>query len=151
MFTLLSPPCFAADNIWQFDPELERIYRLVLNLQTDQAYAELGQLKNANEFHRIYIQSLLETVDLLITEDGKRFEKVNELFKQRIEKISQLQESPETLFIKAELNLQRGFNLLNLDHDLNDTVCFLDRDKQRIFFEAFLACCVGLSDCQDRI
>ncbi len=118
LFSVLSP-CFAADNIWQFDPQLERIYKLVLNLQTDQAYAELAQSKNVNEFHRIYVQSLLETVDLLITEDGKRFEKINELFKQRIEKISQLPETPETLFIKAELNLQRGFNLLNLGQELN--------------------------------
>lgn len=110
---------FATDNIWQFDPQLERIYKLVLNLQTDQAYTELSQLKNANELHKLYVQSLLETVDLLITEDGKRFERINELFKQRIEKISQLPESPETLFLKAELNLQRGFNLLNQSQELN--------------------------------
>lgn len=119
LFSLVSTENVAADNLWQFDPSLERIYKLVLNLQTEQAYTELGQLKNANELHKLYVQSLLETVDLLITEDGKRFERINELFKQRIEKLSQMTESPETLFLRAELNLQRGFNLLNLGQEFN--------------------------------
>ena len=113
-FLFISWRSLAVDPIWQFDPQLEHIYKLVLNLQTEKAYAELAHLKVTNEFHQIYVQSLLETVDVLIQEDENRFDKINEQFKQRIEKISRLPESPETLFIKAELNLQRGFNLLNL-------------------------------------
>lgn len=109
----------ATDNVWQFDPSLEKIYKLVLELQTDKAYAELAQLKNANEFHKIYVQSFLETVDLLITEDEVRFEKVNEGIKQRIERLSKFPDSPEKLFLKAELSLQRGFNLLNQGQELN--------------------------------
>ncbi len=107
------------DSVWQFDPLLERIYKLVLNLQTEQAYTELAKLKSTNEFHQMYVESLLETVDVLIQEDEKHFDKINEKFKQRIDKISKLPESAETLFIKAELNLQRGFNLLNLSQELN--------------------------------
>lgn len=107
------------DPVWQFDPLLERIYKLVLNLQTEQAYTELAKLKSTNEFHQMYVESLLETVDVLIQEDEKHFDKINEKFKQRIDKISKLPESAETLFIKAELNLQRGFNLLNLSQELN--------------------------------
>lgn len=118
-FLFVATRSSAADNTWQFDPQLERIYKLVLNLDTDQAYAELAKLKQGNELHRLYIQSLLETTDILITEDEKRFEKVNETFKQRIDRFSQSAESAEVLFMKAELSLQRGFNLLNLGQELN--------------------------------
>jgi len=109
----------AIDNVWQFEPSLERIYKLVLNLQTDQAYAELALVKNVNELHKIYIQSFLETTDILITEDEKRFDKINEGFKRRLDRLSELPESPETLFLQAELNIQRGFNLLNLGQELS--------------------------------
>ncbi len=118
-FLLVSIETFATDNVWQFDPPLERIYKLVLNLQTEQAYHELATLKDPNELHKIYVQSLLETIDILISEDEKRFDKINDLFKQRIDNLSQLPISPETLFLKAELSLQRGFNLLNLGQELN--------------------------------
>ena len=115
----LSPNVLATDNIWQFDPALEKIYNLILNLQTDQAYTELSHLKNANELHKMYVQTFLETVDILITEDEKRFEKVHEEIHRRIERLDQMPASAETLFLKAELNLQRGFNLLNLSQELN--------------------------------
>ncbi len=118
-FLFTSLPGFAVDNTWQFEPSLERIYKLILNLQIDQAYTELPQLKNVNELHRLYLQSFLETTDLLITEEEKRFDKINEGFKQRIDKLSQSPETAEILFLKAELNLQRGFNLLNLGQELN--------------------------------
>ena len=105
--------------MWQFDPTLERIYKLVLNLQIDQARSELSQLKGANELHKIYLESLVETADILVTEDEKRFTRVNDQLKRRIEEISLMPESAETLFLRAELNLQRGFNLLNLSQELN--------------------------------
>jgi tetratricopeptide (TPR) repeat protein len=109
----------AVDNTWQFDPQLERIYKLVLNLEMEQAQTEFAKLKPGNELHRLYVQSLLETADILITEDDKRFEKINDSFKDRIERFNQVPETAETLFLKAELSLQRGFNLLNLGQELN--------------------------------
>lgn len=116
---MISTRSFSADNIWQFEPGLEHVYKLILNLQTDQAYVELAQLKNVNELHKMYVQSFLETVDILITEDEKRFENVNEVFKERIDKVSEMPETAETLFLRAELSLQRGFNLLNLSQELS--------------------------------
>lgn len=118
-FLFISWQGHAVDNTWQFEPGLERVYKLILNLQTDQAYAELAQLKNVNELHKMYVESFLETVDILITEDDQRFEKVNEVFKQRIDKVSEMPETAETLFLRAELSLQRGFNLLNLSQELS--------------------------------
>ena len=77
----MSTSSMAVDNIWQFDPALEHIYKLVLELQTDRAYAELAHLKSTNEYHKIYVQSFLETVDILITEDEGRFEYLIYFFK----------------------------------------------------------------------
>jgi len=109
----------AADNLWRFDPALEHVYKLILSLQIDQAKQELAAVKNVNELHQMYLESLAETADILITEDEKRFSKFNESFKSRIEKVSEMPSGPETLFLRAEINLQRGFNLLNLGQELN--------------------------------
>lgn len=118
-FLFFAIQSYALDNLWQFDPALERIYKLILSLQIDQAKTELSQLKSANEFHKIYLESLLGTADILITEDEKRFNKINETIKTRVEKLSNMPETAETLFLQAELNLQRGFNLLNLGQELH--------------------------------
>ncbi|MBY0434590.1 MAG: tetratricopeptide repeat protein [Cyclobacteriaceae bacterium] len=109
----------STDNVWQFEPTLDRVYKLILDLQTDQAYADLAQVKNVNELHKIYLQSLLETADMLITEDEKRWDKINEGLKARIDKVAAMPPSAETLFLKAELSLQRGFNLLNMSQEVN--------------------------------
>jgi len=75
-FFLLSPKStLAIDKVWQFDAELLKAYQLVLNLQTDQAQAQLAKLeKHTNELHRIYVLSLCETVDVLISEDEKKIQ-----------------------------------------------------------------------------
>jgi tetratricopeptide (TPR) repeat protein len=117
-FFLLASEGRSADNLWHFDEELARIHLLVLNLQTDQAYAALAKVR-ANEYHRMYVQSLCETLDALITEDEKRFEVVESNFRARFKVLEGRPESAETLFLQAELNLQRGFNFLNLGQEFN--------------------------------
>lgn len=119
-FFLLSFSSLAFDKIWTFDPDLYKAYQLVLNLQTDQAYTELSKINSKkNEFHKLYVLSLCETVDVLITEDAKKFEKIDNNFKERLRYIQSLTPSAETLFLEAELNLQRGFNLINLNQELS--------------------------------
>jgi tetratricopeptide (TPR) repeat protein len=108
----------AADNLWQFDAETQKIHRLVLNLQTDQAYALLRNLKG-NEMHKMYVASLRETLDVLISEDAEKFQRIETNFKERFKKLDAMPESAETLFLRAELNLQRGFNFLNLGEEFN--------------------------------
>ena len=110
----------AIDQVWKFDAELEKAYQLILNLQTDQAHSKILQLKGkTNEMHRLYVQSLCETVDVLITEDDQKFESIDSQFKTRLKSLENGKQSPETLFLRAELNLQRGFNFLNLGQELN--------------------------------
>src|SRR5258708_6240191 len=36
---------YAIDPVWKFDVELEKAYQLVLNLQIEQAYTKIAQLK----------------------------------------------------------------------------------------------------------
>lgn len=110
---------FATDNLWKFEPELETIYRQILSLNLDEAQRELSLLKGQNELHKLYLLNLSETVDILITEDEKRFEVINDEMRTRLEKLEDKPETPEVLFLRAEISLQRGFNLLNLSQELN--------------------------------
>lgn len=108
----------AADNIWQFDAETQKIHKLILNLQTDQAYSALRLLKT-NELHKIYIQSLCETLDVLISEDEGKFNRIETNFRERFKWLESQNPTAEVLFLRAELNLQRGFNFLNLGQEFN--------------------------------
>jgi hypothetical protein len=108
----------AVDNVWTFDPELQKIHKLVLNLQTDQAYKNLEKIKT-NEFHRMYVQSFCETLDVLISEDEEKFQKIENNFRDRLKYLSNQKTNADALFLQAELNLQRGFNFLNLGQEFN--------------------------------
>ncbi len=112
----------AADNTWQFDAELQKAYSLILNLKTDQAYSILTKNTKSYELHRLYLLTFCETVDVLITEDGKKFEGVELKFRDRLLHLEELPESAETLFLQAEINLQKGFNFLNLNQELNAVI-----------------------------
>jgi len=117
LFTLV--PSLAEDNIWKFDPALEAVYKQVLSLQLDEARAQLNTIRNVNELHRLYLLTLSETADILITEDEKRFDRFNDEMRGRLEKLSEMPETAETLFLRAEISLQRGLNLMNLGQELN--------------------------------
>jgi tetratricopeptide (TPR) repeat protein len=116
---LATPPeTSVKDNLWKFDPELQKVHTLILNLQTDQALTILTDNTKSNEFHRMYLQSLGETIEVLISEDQRKFEIIDERFRQRIKKLEDLPKRPEALFLLAELHLQRGFNFLNLGKEM---------------------------------
>lgn len=111
-------PAVSADNLWKFEPALEAIYKQILSLQIDEARRQLT-LVRGNELHKLYLLNLSETADILITEDEKRFDKINDDMRARLDKLSEMPETAETLFLRAEISLQRGFNLLNLGQELN--------------------------------
>lgn len=118
-FLFATTTVFAADNLWKFDPTLESIYRQILSLQIAEAQQQLSTLRTGNELHKLYLLNLSETADILITEDEKRFDKINDGMRARLERLSNMPETAETLFLRAEISLQRGFNLLNLGQELN--------------------------------
>lgn len=108
------------DPIWQFSDQVHQAYLLVLNLQPDKAQEILNKVSDpSQELHKLYVLSLSETVDVLITEDQKKFEQLEANFRKRLELVETLPEGAEKLFLEAELSLQRGFNLLNLDQSFN--------------------------------
>jgi len=72
-----------------------------------------------NALHKIYVQTLNETLQILITEDHARFAGFDEQFKTRIKYLEGLSPSAETLFLQAEIHLQRGFCYLNLGQEVN--------------------------------
>lgn len=120
LFLFLFTPSFASDPIWKFEPQLQKAYQAVLNLEIDEAYSELAEMgTQINPFHKIYVESFCETLDVLISEDEVKFQKIEANFRKRFKYLDAQKESAETLFLKAELNLQRGFNFLNLGQDLN--------------------------------
>ncbi len=119
-FFLFANSLFAFDKIWQFSPEMQKAYQLVLNLQPEVALAQLNKITNkSEELHKMYVLSLNETIDILVTEDPKRMDQFETNFKQRQQYLEGLPETAEILFLQAELNLQRGFNLLNTGQEFN--------------------------------
>jgi len=118
LLTLVSSA--GTDPVWQFSEQVHQAYLLVLNLQPDKAQEILNKVTDpAQELHKMYVLSLSETADILITEDQKKFEQLEANFRKRLDFVETLPEGPEKLFLEAELNLQRGFNLLNLDQSFN--------------------------------
>lgn len=108
----------ASDSVWQFDPDLQKAYYNVITLQPEKANEYLKKI-NTNEFHNMYVQTLNETLKILITEDHKGFVEIEERFKTRIKYLESLPATAETIFLLAELNLQRGFCYLNLGQEVN--------------------------------
>jgi tetratricopeptide (TPR) repeat protein len=119
-FLLSISVSIAGDKLWTFSEEMHKAYLLVMNLQPDLALAQLNKITaKSEELHKIYVLSLAETTDVLITEDQKKFDQLETNFKKRLEYIDGLEDGPEKLFLQAELNLQRGFNLLNMGQEFN--------------------------------
>lgn len=123
-FFLSTANLFASpEPAWQFSDNLTTAYLFVLNLQPDKAQLILNKISNPNEeLYKLYVQSLSETVDVLITEDEKKFEQLESNFHQRLQYIEKLPDSPEKLFLQAELTLQKGFNQLNLGQNVNSVL-----------------------------
>lgn len=119
-FLLFGTSSLATDKLWQFSPDLQKAYQLVLNLQSDQALIYLNKVTDKNqELHKIYILSLSETADALITEDPKKIDLLETNFKERLQYLDKMATRAEVLFLQAELNLQRGFNMLNNGQEFN--------------------------------
>jgi len=115
---LLSVSVGATDHIWKFDPELQKAYSLVTTLQPDKANEQLKRV-SGNSMQKLYVQCLNETLHILITEDHASFPQIDQRFKDRIKYLEGLPESAESLFLQAELNLQKGFSYLNLGQEVN--------------------------------
>src|SRR5580704_16706239 len=54
LFLICFFSCTAADNLWQFDPELQKAHSLILDLQTEEAYTLLTHAPSrTNELNKL--------------------------------------------------------------------------------------------------
>jgi len=68
------PLCTVGQNhSWRFDPETDAVYKLVVNLQTEQAFQRLKKFTDpSKQNYRIYLESLAECIDILVSEKKRQ-------------------------------------------------------------------------------
>ena len=96
-------------------PPLQEAYRLALNLRSEEA---LAKIPDPETVEAVYIASLAETIELLVTEDYTKFSQYEERFHQRLDRIQK--GSPRDYqFLQAELRLHWAFVYLKFGHELD--------------------------------
>lgn len=99
------------------DPALAQSYSLALNLQTEKSRTALSDVKTPEQ---IYVVSLTDALELLLTEDEIKFEKYEDNYETSLELLEKV--NPQTagsLFATAELRLQWAFVYLKFGHELD--------------------------------
>lgn len=98
-----------------FDRNLQESYQAALNLRPEEA---LQKLTDENTVEAVYIASLAEAVELLITEDYTKFSQYEERFQKRLDK--NLKGSQKDYqFLQAEIRLHWAFVYLKFGHELD--------------------------------
>ena len=98
-----------------FDSNLQEAYSLALNLNPAEA---LQKIPEQNSIEAVYIASLAEAIELLVTEDNTKFAEYEERFLKRIDK--NLKSSPRDFqFLQSEIRLQWAFVYLKFGHELD--------------------------------
>lgn len=100
---------------WQFDETSQRAYAQVLNLQLTEARQLLPDPKTSAE---LYVASLADALELLITEDGELYQQYHEVYQDRLDKKSKGTDRDD-LFLHAELRLQWCFVYLKFGHEFD--------------------------------
>ncbi|HYG18047.1 MAG TPA: hypothetical protein VD816_03925 [Ohtaekwangia sp.] len=100
---------------WTFDGPTQKAYNLVLNLQIAEAQALIEQPETVHEH---YVMALAEALELLITEDGARYSEYEDRFEARLDRKTRLN-TPEDLFLQAEIGLQWAFVHLKFGHEFD--------------------------------
>jgi tetratricopeptide (TPR) repeat protein len=88
---------------------------LVLNLQTEEARTLIPQPRTVQEH---YVMSLAEALELLISEDGERYTEYEDHFEALLDRKTKLN-SPEDLFLQAEIGLHWAFVHLKFGHEFD--------------------------------
>lgn len=101
---------------WIPPGKLYEAYELTCTVQIHESRKRLSQESSPEQ---LYIHSLNDVLELLLTEDETAFEKYGDAFETRL---GNLEKSPGTgaaLFVMAELRLQWAFVYLKLGHELD--------------------------------
>lgn len=119
LFVLLSPLSVLAQEDEAdllFSPAQRSAYHLVLDLRPDEAAHALAEENSAAG--AVYIASLGEAMELLITEDPSLFSTYEERFLKRLEKHVKGSQR-DYQFVQAEIRLQWAFVYLKFGHELD--------------------------------
>ncbi len=109
--------CSAQQKEWLSEVSLYESYSLALNLRIKEARE---QLKEAKTPEQIYVASLTDAIELLLTEDKRKFDQFENLFVQRLELLEKiLNPTAESLFTMAELRLHWAFIYLKFGHEFD--------------------------------
>ena len=98
-----------------FPPEVQDAYKYALNLNPAAAIEKVSQEGTVAE---IYVASLAEAVELLVTEDNSKFSRYEERFIKRLEKTPKAPPR-DYQFLQAELRLHWAFVYLKFGHEFD--------------------------------
>lgn len=102
---------------WLTKPAEQEAFRMALNLELAEVRTEFQNLNNPQA---LYLTSLTEILELLITEDESLFDKYENAYEKRLQSISKITpKTPEALYISAELRLQWAFVYLKFQHEFD--------------------------------
>ena len=132
--------CSAQQKEWLGEESLYESYSLALNLRIKEARE---QLKEAKTPEQIYVASLTDAIELLMTEDKRKFDQFENSFIQRLELLEEiLHPAAESLFTMAELRLYWAFIYLKFGHEFdaawNFRQAYLTVQECKIKYPAFL-------------
>lgn len=127
-----------AQENWFTDEPTLRAYQLALNLALD----EPQRFKQTLSPRQLYVTSLSEILELLITEDEVKFETYEDNWSGRLDRLENTQPvSADGLFALAELRLQWAFVYLKFGHEFdaawNIRQAYLQVEKCKEKFPAF--------------
>jgi TolA-binding protein len=101
---------------WITDEATLKSYKLIINLDVNEARKGL----NAETPQPIYLASLSEVIELLITEDEVKFEQYEDAWSKRIDLLENIKPvTADALFALAELRLQWAFTYLKFGHEFD--------------------------------
>jgi tetratricopeptide (TPR) repeat protein len=108
-------PTVSLSQDFILDDDDARAYSLALNLQTDEALELVAAQSSVED---LYITSLAEAIELLITEDNTRFTEYEERFQKRLDQNVKSSQR-DYQFLQAELRLHWAFVYLKFGHELD--------------------------------
>lgn len=112
---LFATPVLCTSQDLGFEKPVLQAYDLALNLRCAEALAEIP---DPGTVASVYVASLAETIELLITEDYTRFSEYEERFLQRLDK-NLKGSARDYQFLQAEIRLHWACIYLKFGHELD--------------------------------
>jgi tetratricopeptide (TPR) repeat protein len=108
--------CIGQKN-WINDETIQTSYQFALNLEISESREVFKKAQTPQE---LYVSSLSEILELLITEDEVKFEKYEDAWSDRIDQLEDIHPvTADALFTLAELRLQWAFTYLKFGHEVD--------------------------------